>query len=104
MRGNAQDGIGAGNFLTPVLACLDAEHRFPIVNARHPEVMAALGLGNRTFVGQVDGLLALVPWPEAGIADAMDLDWWDGWDDQGWTSEAIHRVRKPVVIRRRRVP
>lgn len=93
MRGNGKDGVGAGNFLTPVLAFLDALHRFPIVNARHPDVMAKLGLGRRSFAGIVEALLTLVPWPEAGITDAMDLDWWAGWDDDVWAGMAVSRVR-----------
>jgi len=65
---------GAGILLTPLVACIDPKHRFPVINGR-PEVgklLASFGLSSRNLTGQVKGLVGLIG--DRGISDALMID------------------------------
>ncbi len=69
-RSNARPG----NALTPLVACLDPLHRFPIVNGRKAvqALLGELGLRGRNLEEQVRGVTGLIG--RFGIADAHVLD------------------------------
>jgi hypothetical protein len=63
-----------GNFLTPLVACLDPHRRFPIVNGRKAvqALLGKLGLRGRNVDEQVRGMTGLIG--RFGIADTFVLD------------------------------
>lgn len=69
-RSNARPG----NVVTPVVACLDPQSRFPIVNGRKAVqgLLARLGLKSRNLEEQVRGMTGLIG--RFGIADSFTLD------------------------------
>jgi hypothetical protein len=60
------------SLLTPVLACLHAPGRAPIINGRKVWLLKKLGLASSSLEEQYDGLVGLIG--QAGMSDAFDLD------------------------------
>ena len=60
--------------LTPLIACLDPQHRFPVINGREAvrDLLGKLGLRSRSFSEQVAGMVGLVG--KFGIEDSFVLD------------------------------
>jgi hypothetical protein len=93
-------GAGDGkprNLLTPLLACLDARGRSPIINDRVTGLLRRLGRASSSLEEQYDGLTELIGL--AGIDDAFAIDTIDD-DDivRALTSRGkrVSRRRKPT--------
>lgn len=66
--------MAAGNLLTPLIACLDPQKRFPIVNGEKGvrTKLNKLGLASHGLEDQVQGFIGLIG--KFGIVDAFALD------------------------------
>ena len=80
-----------GNFLTPLVACLDPHRRFPIVNGRKAvqALLRKLDLRGRNLEEQVRGMTGLIG--RFGIADAFVLD---ALADE--VTKVAHRINVPA--------
>ena len=71
---NAGRKANAAVILTPLIACLDPDERFPVINGREgvSRLLRALHLANRNLEDQVKGMINLIG--QFGVSDSFMID------------------------------